>query len=64
VISSKEIHAFLIFSNNISKLFALSLCIHTKAGALSLLDFFKYSNLVISSLSEKKFKNSFNAHGL
>jgi len=37
---------------------------HINTGALFLLDFFKYSNLAISSFGHKQFKKSFNAQGL
>jgi hypothetical protein len=46
------------------KLFLLFDFIQIKTGAVFLADFFKYSNLSISSFSHKHFKKSFNAQGL
>jgi hypothetical protein len=41
-----------------------SVFIHIKTGAVFFADFFKYSNLSISSFSQRVDKKSFNAHGL
>gem|GEM_PF-1222129 len=53
-----------IFFSIFSKSSLLSHSIHIRTGALSLFDFFIYSNLAISSFGQRHHKKSFNAHSL
>jgi len=57
-------HNSIIFFSIFSQLFLFSVFKPIKTGAVFLADFFKYSNLSISSSSHKQFKKSFNAQGL
>jgi hypothetical protein len=53
-----------IFFSIFDQFFLLFVFIHIKTGAVFFADFFRYSNLSISSFSHKIDKKSLSAHGL